>query len=113
MLSDMLTFFLPTLIARPERFEELPEAVADVPSMYAGLSTFIAGPRGCPAWRMAVLECKTLGSATPLSLPDDFYSLLPHRIKTLLFTLIRTFEFEAIPGLEITSKYGLVALSRS
>ncbi|KAG9000292.1 hypothetical protein FRB94_005554 [Tulasnella sp. JGI-2019a] len=67
---------------RPNRFDKLPEAVFDIPSVFGSLSTFISGPRQCIGWRMAVLE-----------------------IKAVLFTVIRTFEFGINPELEITSRF--------
>ncbi|KAG8878195.1 hypothetical protein FRB98_006327 [Tulasnella sp. 332] len=69
---------------RPERFEKLPEAVNEVPSVFAHLSTFASGPRGCIGWRLAVLE-----------------------MQALLFTLIRTFQFDVVPGIEIIPRIGL------
>ncbi|KAG9010602.1 hypothetical protein FRB93_003870 [Tulasnella sp. JGI-2019a] len=74
---------------RPERFDKLPEAVSEVPSMYGNLSTFLAGPKGCIGFRVALLE-----------------------IKSMLFTLIRTFEFDIDPMLEITGKF-VIALKPS
>ncbi|KAJ7025802.1 cytochrome P450 [Mycena alexandri] len=51
---------------RPERWEKIPERASAVPGVWANLMTFFAGPHNC------------------------------HRLKALLFTLIRAFEFE--PG---------------
>lgn len=42
---------------RSERFNKLPEAISEVPSVDAHLWTFLAGARGCIDWRIAVLEC--------------------------------------------------------
>ncbi|KAJ7115348.1 cytochrome P450 [Mycena epipterygia] len=56
----------------PERWEKLPEAVSDIPSVWANLFTFFAGPNNCIGFRFALVE-----------------------MKALLFTLIRAFEFEA------------------
>ncbi|KAJ7115351.1 cytochrome P450 [Mycena epipterygia] len=59
----------------PERWEKLPEAVSDIPSVWANLFTFFAGPTNCIGFRFALVE-----------------------MKALLFTLIRAFEFEpAVP----------------
>ncbi|KAG9010599.1 hypothetical protein FRB95_003451 [Tulasnella sp. JGI-2019a] len=74
---------------RPERFDKLPEAVSEVPSMYGNLSTFLAGPKGCIGFRVALLE-----------------------IKAMLFALIRAFEFDIDPMLEITGKF-VIALKPS
>ncbi|KAG8879877.1 hypothetical protein FRB98_005466 [Tulasnella sp. 332] len=69
------------LMFKPERFDKLPGAVSDIPSMFGNVMSFGAGPRGCIGWRMAVLE-----------------------IKALLFTLIREFKFEIDAQLVMTSK---------
>ncbi|KAJ7226177.1 cytochrome P450 [Mycena rebaudengoi] len=59
---------------KPERWDELPEAVKAIPSVWSNLMTFFAGPHSCIGFRFSAL----------------------------LFTLIRTFEFElAIPASEI------------
>ncbi|KAG8844232.1 hypothetical protein FRB96_003236 [Tulasnella sp. 330] len=73
------------LMFKPERFDKLPGAVSDIPSMFGNVMSFGAGPRGCIGWRMAVLE-----------------------IKALLFTLIREFKFEIDAQLVMTSKVVLV-----
>ncbi|KAG8985388.1 hypothetical protein FRB93_005848 [Tulasnella sp. JGI-2019a] len=67
---------------RPDRFDDLPEVVSDIPSVFSNLSTFISGPKHCIGWRMAVLE-----------------------MKVLLFTMIRTFQIDIDPELEITSRF--------
>ncbi|KAI0666625.1 cytochrome P450 [Trametes maxima] len=56
---------------RPERWERPPEAISAVPGVWGHLLTFIGGPRACIGYRFALIE-----------------------FKALLFTLIRTFEFE-------------------
>ncbi|KAJ7215641.1 cytochrome P450 [Mycena rebaudengoi] len=64
---------------RPERWDELPEAVKAIPSVWSNLMTFFAGPHSCIGFCFSVAEQKAL-----------------------LFTLIQTFEFElAIPASEI------------
>ncbi|KAG8885000.1 hypothetical protein FRB97_002507 [Tulasnella sp. 331] len=70
----------------PERYENLPDAVSEVPSLYGGTLSFNAGGRGCIGWRMAVLE-----------------------VKALLFALVRTFEFNIDPELQIGVKAVLAA----
>ncbi|KAF7375174.1 hypothetical protein MSAN_00404000 [Mycena sanguinolenta] len=60
---------------RPERWENVPKAVQNIPGMWANLLTFFAGPHNCIGFRFTLVEQKAL-----------------------LFTLIRAFEFEnAIP----------------
>ncbi|KAJ6496408.1 cytochrome P450 [Mycena sanguinolenta] len=56
---------------RPERWEEVPESVSAIPSVWANLLTFFAGPHNCIGFRFSLVE-----------------------IKALLFTLVRAFEFE-------------------
>ncbi|KAJ6461903.1 cytochrome P450 [Mycena vitilis] len=61
---------------KPERWEHIPESASAIPSVYANLLTFFAGPHNCIGFRFSLAE-----------------------IKALLFTLIRAFEFEpAVPG---------------
>ncbi|KAJ7459302.1 cytochrome P450 [Mycena latifolia] len=60
---------------RPERWAEIPEGANAIPSIWANLLTFLAGPHNCIGFRFALVE-----------------------IKALLFTLIRAFEFDtAVP----------------
>ncbi|KAJ7606355.1 cytochrome P450, partial [Mycena polygramma] len=61
---------------KPERWEHIPESASAIPSVYANLLTFFAGPHNCIGFRFSLAE-----------------------MKALLFTLIRAFEFEpAVPG---------------
>ncbi|KAJ7144321.1 cytochrome P450 [Mycena epipterygia] len=71
----------------PERWEHLPDAVSDIPSVWANLFTFFAGPTNCIGFRFALVE-----------------------MKVLLFTLIRAFEFApAVPkGGIVSSAAGLI-----
>ncbi|KAJ7447777.1 cytochrome P450 [Mycena galericulata] len=76
--TDKETWGEDALEFRPERWEHIPEGVNAVPGVWANLITFFAGPHNCEFfWR---------------------------RLKVLLFTLLRAFEFE--PGLQ---KGGIVA----
>ncbi|KZV67414.1 cytochrome P450 [Peniophora sp. CONT] len=56
---------------KPERWENPPAGIASVPGMWGNVLSFGHGPRGCIGFRFAVDE-----------------------MKTFLFTLVRTFEFE-------------------
>jgi hypothetical protein len=79
--------------------------------------TFIAGAHACIGYRFSVNEC-VYRIITPLSLANAcqgaprVVSLLTscfRRIKAVLFTLVRTFEFElALEPEEIIRKTGLV-----
>ncbi|KAJ7697452.1 cytochrome P450 monooxygenase [Mycena rosella] len=64
---------------RPERWEHVPEAVHELPGVWANLLTFLAGPHNCIGFRFSLAEQKAL-----------------------LFVLIRAFEFErAVPDQDI------------
>ncbi|KAG8877206.1 hypothetical protein FRB97_003592 [Tulasnella sp. 331] len=71
---------------KPERFANLPDEVANIPSGYGNVATFIAGPRMCIGWRLAVAE-----------------------MKATLFTLIRNLEFDIDPSLVIGKKSTIFA----
>ncbi|KAL0574562.1 hypothetical protein V5O48_007399 [Marasmius crinis-equi] len=69
---------------KPERWENLPEAVNAIPGVWGNLMTFLGGPHACIGWRFTIVETKAL-----------------------LFTLFRAFEFElAIPQEDILIKRG-------
>jgi len=71
---------------KPERWENIPEAVSHIPGVWGHLMSFLGGPRACIGFRFSLVE-----------------------IKALLFTLIRAFEFElAVPVSEIDSKATVV-----
>ncbi|CUA72792.1 Cytochrome P450 97B3, chloroplastic [Rhizoctonia solani] len=71
---------------KPERWDNLPEAVKDMPGIWSHLMTFIHGPHACIGYRFALIE-----------------------MKALLYSLIRAFEFDIDPSLEIIAKTSLVA----
>ncbi|KAJ7624214.1 cytochrome P450, partial [Mycena polygramma] len=61
---------------KPQRWTNVPGAASGIPSIWASLFTFFAGPRNCIGFKFALVE-----------------------FKALLFTLIRAFEFEpAVPA---------------
>ncbi|KAH9972118.1 cytochrome P450 [Lactifluus volemus] len=71
---------------RPERWETIPEAVKAIPSVFSNLLTFLAGPHACIGYRFAIIE-----------------------IKALLFTLVRSFDFElAVPSSDVTRRTVIV-----
>ena len=41
---------------RPERWDNPPAATSAIPSVYANLTSFLAGPRACIGWRVALIE---------------------------------------------------------
>nr|GAT55890.1 predicted protein [Mycena chlorophos] len=57
---------------RPDRWDNIPEAAATVPSVWGNLFTFLAGAHNCIGFRFALAE-----------------------MKVLLFTLVRAFEITA------------------
>ncbi|KAJ7453400.1 cytochrome P450 monooxygenase [Mycena latifolia] len=64
---------------RPERWENIPEAVHGLPGVWANLLTFLAGPHNCIGFRFSLAEQKVL-----------------------LFVLLRAFKFErAVPDGDI------------
>ncbi|KAI5116592.1 hypothetical protein M0805_005187 [Coniferiporia weirii] len=63
----------------PDRWANLPEASKDIPGVWGNMLTFLGGARSCIGYRFALFE-----------------------MKALLFTLLRTFEFElALPVADI------------
>ncbi|KAJ7498084.1 cytochrome P450 [Mycena galericulata] len=76
---------------KPERWENIPEAVNAIPGVWANLFTFFAGPHNC--------ECSPpiLRFENRCTFPGIGFRFSLAEIKVMLFTLIRTFEFE--PGL--------------
>ncbi|KAG8703779.1 hypothetical protein FRC08_002633 [Ceratobasidium sp. 394] len=70
---------------RPERWENLPAAVKEMPGVWGNLMTFAHGSHACIGYRFAVIE-----------------------IKALLYSLVRSIEFDIDPELEIESKTGIL-----
>ncbi|KAF8594146.1 cytochrome P450, partial [Ceratobasidium sp. AG-I] len=70
---------------RPERWENLPQAVKEMPGVWGHQMTFIEGIHACIGFRFAVIE-----------------------MKALLYSLIRSVEFDIDPTIEIEGKAFLV-----
>ncbi|CAE7112068.1 unnamed protein product [Rhizoctonia solani] len=68
----------------PERWNNLPNAVKEMPGVWGNILTFLHGPHSCIGHRFAVEE-----------------------MKALIYVLIRAFEFEIDPDIEIEGKTGL------
>ncbi|KAG9128434.1 hypothetical protein FRC07_012542 [Ceratobasidium sp. 392] len=71
---------------KPERWDNLPEAVKDMPGVWSHLMTFIHGNRSCIGYRFALIE-----------------------MKALIYSLVRTIEFDIDPSIEIESKSSCVS----
>ncbi|KAH0833995.1 cytochrome P450 [Lanmaoa asiatica] len=72
----------PATNCRPERWQNIPEAVSQIPGVWGNLLSFIGGPRACIGYRFSLVE-----------------------IKAILFTLVRAFEFKpAVPPNEVIRK---------
>ncbi|KAG8723463.1 hypothetical protein FRC09_003220 [Ceratobasidium sp. 395] len=71
---------------RPERWENLPSSVKDMPGVWGNLMTFGNGAYSCIGYRFAVIE-----------------------IKALLYSLVQSIEFSIDPEIEIESKTGTIA----
>ncbi|KAE9404972.1 cytochrome P450 [Gymnopus androsaceus JB14] len=75
-----------TLEFKPERWENIPEAVTSIPGVWGNMMTFLGGARACIGYRFSLVE-----------------------MKALLFVLIRGFEFElAVPMEDIVKKSAIV-----
>ncbi|KAF8452196.1 cytochrome P450 [Boletus edulis BED1] len=71
---------------KPERWNNVPEAVSQVPGIWSHLLTFVGGPRACIGFRFSIVESKAI-----------------------LFSLVRAFEFElAVPASQIGSRTAIV-----
>ncbi|KAI1792354.1 cytochrome P450, partial [Ganoderma leucocontextum] len=71
----------------PERWENPPEAISNIPGVWGHLLTFLGGPRACIGYRFSLVE-----------------------MKALVFTVVRAFEFElAVPASDIMSRATIVA----
>ncbi|KAF8177631.1 cytochrome P450 [Pholiota molesta] len=71
---------------KPERWQNIPEAVSNIPGIWGNMMTFNGGPKACIGYRFSLVETKAL-----------------------LFTLIRAFEFDlAVPASDIVKKTSIV-----
>jgi hypothetical protein len=100
------------ILLRPERWENVPSAASGIPTVWANLFTFGAGPTNCTySCSCDFTHCDPHRHRVPLfprrvrPIPAVFCVFSPstdrffaRRIKALLFTLLRAFEFEpAVP----------------
>jgi len=71
---------------KPERWESIPEAVSKIPGVWGNMFSFLGGSRACIGYRFSIVE-----------------------IKAILFTLLRSFEFElAVPKEDIVKRSAIV-----
>ncbi|KAK7678031.1 hypothetical protein QCA50_018972 [Cerrena zonata] len=71
----------------PERWETPPSGTEDIPGVWGHILSFLGGPRACIGYRFSVVE-----------------------MKSLLFVLLRSFEFElAVDPASIQKKQGAVS----
>ncbi|KZO98274.1 cytochrome P450 [Calocera viscosa TUFC12733] len=70
---------------RPERWNEELAGARAIPGPYAHILTFLGGPRACIGYKFSIME-----------------------LKSLLFTLIRSFEFAPVPGKKIGTQWVIV-----
>lgn len=65
------TYRLPysRIVIRPERWENLPEAVSGIPGVWGNLLSFLGGPRSCIGYRFSLVEYVPLLLLGPLD-PD-------------------------------------------
>ncbi|KAG9084063.1 hypothetical protein FRC06_004251, partial [Ceratobasidium sp. 370] len=68
---------------RPERWDNLPPMVKEMPGVWGHLMTFVHGNQSCIGFRFAVTE-----------------------MKALLYSLVRSIEFDIDPDIEIEGKTG-------
>lgn len=101
--------FLIRPLLRPERWESTPEAAASIPGIWGNMLTFLGGPRACIGYRFALVEYARLSFRIVWHIGLIPFSLFLSRMKALLFTLIRAFEFElAVPPEDIAKRTALV-----
>ncbi|KDQ54060.1 hypothetical protein JAAARDRAFT_160998 [Jaapia argillacea MUCL 33604] len=71
---------------KPERWENPPSAISTIPGVWGNVLSFLGGPHACIGYRFSVVETKAI-----------------------LFTLLRSFEFElAVPKEDIIKKTSIV-----
>lgn len=93
---------------RPERWDAIPEAAHGIPGVWGNTLSFLGGPRACIGYRFSVIECVICLLPLLSSLTCIFWGRC--RMKALLYTLMRAFEFElAVPAADIRSKQTIVS----
>ena len=101
---------------RPERWESLPEDVSSIPGVWGHLMTFIGGPRACIGYRFSLVEyvlslfpAVLYGGWRMFADETNGWMGWGYRMKALVYTLVRAFEFElAVPVEDIQKKSSIV-----
>ncbi|KAI0705554.1 hypothetical protein C8Q76DRAFT_751391 [Earliella scabrosa] len=76
----------PLHLCRPERWENPPEAISNIPGVWGHLLTFLGGPRACIGYHFSLTQ-----------------------MKAIIYTLVRAFEFElAVPAEDSQKKSSIV-----
>ncbi|KAI0767221.1 cytochrome P450 [Fomes fomentarius] len=71
---------------KPERWENPPQAISNIPGVWGHLLSFLGGPRACIGYRFSLIE-----------------------MKAIIYTLVRAFEFElAVPADDVQKKSAVV-----
>ena len=55
-ISFQVGYLTCCFLSRPERWENIPNAVSSVPGVWANILTFIGGPRACIGFRFSLVE---------------------------------------------------------
>lgn len=74
----------------PERWSSVPLAASAIPGVWGNMLTFFGGPRACIGYRFSIVELVFRSSRGM----DASIKCCHCRMKAILFTLIRKFEFE-------------------
>jgi hypothetical protein len=90
-LAFIVDLFELNYVCRPDRWDAIPEGASTIPGVWAHLFSFLGGPHNCIGWRFSLAECVQIPCLLGHWHADNN---LFDRMKSLLYTLIRTFEFE-------------------
>lgn len=97
---------------RPERWENPPEAISSIPGVWGHLLSFLGGPRACIGYRFSLIECVFILSSSvdfALLLAPRALTRASNRMKAIIYTLVRAFEFElAVPADDVQKKSAVV-----
>lgn len=90
----------------PERWENPPECVSDIPGVWGHVLSFLGGPRACIGYRFSLVEYVAEYAHICTQPPHHSFFF---RFKVIVFTLLRAFEFDlAVPSSDIIKKANIV-----